>query len=284
MVRPVDAQWPVSQNFGDGATQGVAPNSDPNSGTGYLVYLYGNYQPYGHAGQDIAVPIGTPVYAISDGTVLWADWGMNLPGDETDAGYRERWYLYKGFPGIVSVIQHPWGLGVYAHLSSNDAAPAGTQVQEGEVIGLSGNTGGVAPHLHVGAIVDLNYSTGNGLIYGCTNPEPFYGGTIQTASSGETPIPTEEDMAVTDDDLRKIYQAVWFGTPGADLIQDRRPGQPPAWPETHLGSMLDRLQEQVLKPALASLPAPDVAAQIDAAGTAKEVLAELVKILEAKQA
>jgi hypothetical protein len=193
-MRPVDAQWPISQRFGDGATQGVAANSDPNSGTGYLVHLYGNYQPFGHAGTDIACPIGTPVHAMADGTVLWADWGTNLPGDDSDWGYRQRWYLYKGFPGIVSVIQHPWGLGVYAHLSSNDAAPQGTQVAEGQVIGYSGKTGGVAPHLHVGAIVDLNYSTGNGLIYGSTDPEPFFGSTVQAASSGSvTPI-QEDDL------------------------------------------------------------------------------------------
>ena len=68
-MRPVDAQFMVSQEFGSDATAGVT--ADPNgSEVQQLVAAYGNYQPYGHAGQDIACPIGTPVHAIAAGTVL----------------------------------------------------------------------------------------------------------------------------------------------------------------------------------------------------------------------
>jgi murein DD-endopeptidase MepM/ murein hydrolase activator NlpD len=159
-----------------------------------LVAQYGNYQPFGHAGEDIACPIGTPVRAIADGTVVWADWGTNLPGDDSDWGYRQRWYLYKSFPGIVTVIQHAGWLSVYGHLSSNDAAPRGTRVREGQVVALSGNTGGVAPHLHVAAIVDTSYRTGGGLIYGCTDPSKFYGSsTIELQPQAETITPKEWD-------------------------------------------------------------------------------------------
>lgn len=184
MVRPVADEFPVSQEFGSDATQGVAANSNPNSGTGYLVYLYGNYQPYGHAGQDIACPIGTPVKAIAAGTVIWADWGTNLPGDDSDAGYRQRWYMYKNFPGIVTLIQHDGWISMYGHLSNNDAAPVGTVVAEDQVIGLSGNTKApgvtLGAHLHVGALVDMSYSCGNGIIYGCVDPTPYYNtGSIQ---------------------------------------------------------------------------------------------------------
>lgn len=198
-MRPVPDEFPVSQEFGSDATQGVAANSNPNSGTGYLVYLYGNYQPYGHAGQDIACPVGTPVRAIADGTVIWADWGTNLPGDDSDAGYRQRWYMYKNFPGIVTLIQHDGWISMYGHLSSNDAAPVGTRVREGQVIGLSGNTKApgvtLGAHLHVGALVDLSYSCRGGLIYGCTDPTPFYGsGTITVQSATITPT-QEERMA-----------------------------------------------------------------------------------------
>jgi murein DD-endopeptidase MepM/ murein hydrolase activator NlpD len=178
-VRPVPETFPVSQDFGGGATAGVAPSPDPNSGIAYLVYLYGNYQPLGHAGRDIACPIGTPVRAMAGGTVLWADWATNLPGDDSWVGWASRWFLYKRFPGICSVIQHPWGIGVYAHLSDNNMAPAGMKVREGQVIGLSGNTKAIGPaeyvgaHLHVEALIDLGYSNANGLIYGRTDPAQF---------------------------------------------------------------------------------------------------------------
>lgn len=201
-MRPVAAKFPVSQGFGGGATQGVDPyGNDPMAA---LVRLYGNYQPFGHAGEDIACPVGTPVYAMASGTVLWADWGTNLPGDESDWGYRQRFYLYKGFPGIVTVIQHPWGKGVYAHLSSNDPAPKGTTVREGQLIGYSGDTGGVAPHLHVEALINDSYITQGGLIYGRTNPASFYG-TITPQSTTTAPAKDWFDMA-TEAQLRKIIQ------------------------------------------------------------------------------
>lgn len=171
-MRPVSAVYEISQPFGSMKTQGVAASNIPDT-VGWYVKQYGNYQPYGHAGCDIACPEGTPVHAIAAGTVLWADWGTNLPGDETNAGYRRRWYLYKSFPGIVTVIQHAGWIGVYAHLSAAHMN-AGDTVTEAQQIGLSGGTGGVSPHLHVEALVDLNYTTGGGLIYGRTDPEPYF--------------------------------------------------------------------------------------------------------------
>lgn len=200
-MRPVDAKWPVSQTFGSFPTAGVIGNWN-GSTVQRLVAQYGNYQPFGHAGEDIACPIGTPVHAIADGVVVWADWGTNLPGDDSDWGYRQRWYLYKSFPGIVTVIQHDGWLSVYGHLSSNDAAPKGTRVKEGQVIGLSGNTGGVAPHLHVAAIVDTSYRTGGGLIYGCTDPSKFYG-SLSFASESITALPLEDFMATLTDQEKK---------------------------------------------------------------------------------
>lgn len=208
-MRPVDAQFPVSQEFGSDATLGVI--GDPNgTEVQQLVAAYGNYQPYGHAGQDIACPIGTPVHAIADGVVIWADWGTNLPGDDTDAGYRQRWYMYKNFPGIVTLIQHDGWISMYGHLSSNDAAPVGTVVKEGQLIALSGNTKApgvtLGAHLHVGALVDLSFSCENGFIYGCTNPEPYYGaGTIQTEST--TPTTGSLFMSLTPDQEQRILAA-----------------------------------------------------------------------------
>jgi hypothetical protein len=67
--------------------------------------------------------------------------------------------------------------------------------------------------------------------------------------------------------------------PGAPLIQNRREGQPPAWPETFLGSLEQRIQDQILKPALAALPAASIAEQLNAAGIAAQVRDELVKLI-----
>ena len=191
-MRPVSVGFPINQPFGSMKTAGVVGDiSRPNT-VEYYVAKYGNYQPYGHACADFKCPEGTPVHAIAAGTVLWADWGTKLPGDETNAGYRKRWYLYKGFPGIVTVIQHAGWIGVYAHLS---AAPLniGDNVAEGQVIGLSGGTGGVAPHLHVEALVDLTYKTFGGLIYGRTDPEPFFGPAGIAAMGATTTAPLEEN-------------------------------------------------------------------------------------------
>jgi len=196
-MRPVADTFGVTQAFGSYATGGVTP--DPNgTEVQQLVAAYGNYQPYGHAGQDIGTPIGTPVHAIAAGTVLWADWGTNLPGDESDAGYRQRWYLYKTFPGIVIVIQHDGWKGVYAHLSETPLNP-GDQVTEGQQIALSGNTRSpgvtLGAHLHVEALIDDTYTTGNGLIYGRTDPTPYYGtGSInfQSTTPAEEPVTPEQ--------------------------------------------------------------------------------------------
>lgn len=194
-MRPVAAEFGTSQGFGSMATQGVVGNVYASMDTAeYWVGRYGNYQPFGHAGEDMACPVGTPVHAMSAGTVLFADWGHNLPG----TGPVREWLLYATFPGIVSVIQHWWGIGVYAHLSTNEQAPAGTVVAEGQVIGLSGDTGGVDAHLHVEALVDLSYRTGGGLIYGRTDPTPYFGATAPA---------TEEDPfmpALTEQEQRRI--------------------------------------------------------------------------------
>lgn len=199
-MRPVAAEFPVSQEFGSLATAGIV--GDPTgSEVQQLVAAYGNYQPYGHAGQDIACPVGTPVHAIADGTVLWADWGTSLPGDDSwsPSGYFARWALYKTFPGIVTVIQHDGWISVYAHLSNAPLNP-GDLVTEGQQIALSGNTRSpgvsLGAHLHVEALVDLTYSTGNGLIYGRTDPTPYFGG-IAAQASTITPI-REDDMSQAD--------------------------------------------------------------------------------------
>ncbi|HWC74830.1 MAG TPA: M23 family metallopeptidase [Gemmatimonadales bacterium] len=82
-----------------------------------------------HPGIDIAVPVGTPIRASGGGTV-------------TAAGYDPDY-------GLFVLLRHPAGYEtMYGHTSRLLAAE-GDEVQAGQVIGLSGNSGrSTAPHLH----------------------------------------------------------------------------------------------------------------------------------------
>lgn len=82
-----------------------------------------------HLGVDIAVPIGTPIKAPADGTIQRA--GTN-----------------GGNAGTFVVLDSGGELHKFFHLSKI-VTPAGTQVKQGDIIGLTGNTGrSTGPHLH----------------------------------------------------------------------------------------------------------------------------------------
>ncbi|MFP2908195.1 M23 family metallopeptidase [Pyxidicoccus sp. 3LFB2] len=86
-----------------------------------------------HNGVDYGAPIGTPVWAVADGTV-------------TQAGY-------AGAAGNMVVIRHANGFETqYMHLSRfGDGVRAGARVRQKQVIAYSGNTGrSTGPHLHFG--------------------------------------------------------------------------------------------------------------------------------------
>jgi len=82
-----------------------------------------------HTGQDFAIPTGTKVVAITDGTVIEAGWAGPY-------GYR-------------IVIQHPDGSQTwYCHLSVMKVRSG--KVSAGQIIALSGDTGNTTgPHLHL---------------------------------------------------------------------------------------------------------------------------------------
>lgn len=223
MAYPTPAEYAVNQGFRSYATAGVVGRPD-GSEIQYLVWLYGDYQPYGHAGADIACPIGTPVYAIADGIVVWADWGYNLPGDDSwgPNGYFKRWGMYKNFPGICTVIWHPQlnKFSIYGHQSSNDEVTVGQQVREGQQIGKSGNTKTrgetVGPHLHIAVVGDFtNYSTGGKYIFGCEDPVPYFNTGSLTYAGESITTPEELDMAAEENIIGKIDQHIewennWF--------------------------------------------------------------------------
>jgi len=131
-------------------TSGVAPlQAGPVQGAsgGWIWPVNGTLtSPFGyrwgrmHEGIDISVPEGTPIRAAKPGTVILA--------------------AYTGGYGNYTCVDHGGGLSsCYAHQSSY-AVSSGDQVDQGEVIGYSGNTGSsTGPHLHFeirvnGAAVD----------------------------------------------------------------------------------------------------------------------------------
>ena len=88
---------------------------------------------FGHPGIDVAIPNGTPVVASDRGTVTWSGWAAG--------GYFDY--------GILVVMNHGNGHETfYAHLSEVAVFP-GQTVEQGQIVGYSGNTGrSSGPHLH----------------------------------------------------------------------------------------------------------------------------------------
>ncbi|MDV6013036.1 M23 family metallopeptidase [Haloechinothrix sp. LS1_15] len=96
---------------------------------GVLTSAFGARWGGSHNGIDIAGPIGSPIYAVADGTVI-------------EAGPA------SGF-GLWVRIQHDDGyVSVYGHMNSYSVAP-GQRVQAGQQIAEVGNRGqSTGPHLH----------------------------------------------------------------------------------------------------------------------------------------
>ncbi|AKM78384.1 MAG: Peptidase, M23/M37 family [Candidatus Wolfebacteria bacterium GW2011_GWE1_48_7] len=104
-------------------------------GYGATPFALRSYASKRHNGIDIAAPIGTPIYAASDGRVVGvADQDL---------------YCRKGAYGKFVAITHYNGLTtLYAHLSLWKVSE-GQEVKKGDVIGYMGSTGfSTGSHLH----------------------------------------------------------------------------------------------------------------------------------------
>lgn len=83
-----------------------------------------------HLGDDFATPVGTPLRALHDGTVVAVGYYYGM-GNRVEIDYGN---------GISSI---------FAHMTSFTAS-VGQQVSAGQVVGYSGNTGhSTGPHVHV---------------------------------------------------------------------------------------------------------------------------------------
>ena len=93
-----------------------------------------------HTGVDFAVPIGTPVLAVADGTIVKANWGKAY-GNQV---------IQKVAGGYV----------IYAHLNKVRIKP-GMVVKKGQIVGESGNSGNsTGPHLHLELRDKIQWSAG----------------------------------------------------------------------------------------------------------------------------
>ncbi len=93
-----------------------------------------------HTGQDWGAPIGTPIFAAGNGTIIKAGW---------DSGYGRR-----------IEIQHANGyITTYSHMSGFARGIAeGERIRQGQVIGYVGNTGlATGPHLHYEVLINGHF-------------------------------------------------------------------------------------------------------------------------------
>ncbi|MCK9369587.1 peptidoglycan DD-metalloendopeptidase family protein [Candidatus Dojkabacteria bacterium] len=115
---PLEGQIVVTQEFG----------ANPD--------MYAPYGLDGHNGVDLRAKGNVSVFALDDGEVIFAG--------------------IKGAYGNCVIIQHLWGVSLYAHLSSltvEDIGPDGKfpTISKKDEVGKSGNTGNsTGEHLHLG--------------------------------------------------------------------------------------------------------------------------------------
>lgn len=125
VLRPVPASYPISAPFGH--------NTGPHKG------------PVPHKGTDFACPVGTPVLAAASGKVIKAA-TISVPDDPNrpEAGPSKagnRVWIWVEAPKYTARMG-------YFHLQSF-CVKVGQKVKEGDIIGISGNTGrSTGPHLH----------------------------------------------------------------------------------------------------------------------------------------
>ena len=103
---------------------------------------FSHNEPASYHAVDISLPIGTPVHAARAGVVM--DKARWFSGSGTRREY------HGPRANFVRILHDDGSMAVYAHLDYNGVqVRPGQQVQRGQVIGRSGNTGfSTGPHLH----------------------------------------------------------------------------------------------------------------------------------------
>ncbi len=142
-----------------------------------------------HTGVDLGTPVGVSVYASAGGIVVYAGYtGSHDPNPI----YNLDNHAQSGY-GQTIMINHGEFTSLYAHLSISNVVE-GQTVQQGELIGYSGNTGkSSGPHLHFEIFTSRlpNWCTPESYV----NPTPIL--------SNPRPTVTAEDIV----DKRKEYMS-----------------------------------------------------------------------------
>ncbi len=101
---------------------------------------------------DVAMPVGTPLYAAREGVV------MEVENDFYKGGTDNR--AYRSRSNSIRILHDDGSMAVYAHLELEKARVyPGQTVKEGQIIGFSGNTGySSGPHLHFAIQVNKGMS------------------------------------------------------------------------------------------------------------------------------
>lgn len=171
-IRPLREGIPISQEYG----------TNP-----------GGYNPAGgHTGRDYAAFQGEKLVAIADGRVWFADHSYNLPGGPQ--GWAQRLFLDLTFGGVLVVIEYDDVYAIYAHLSRTDLN-AGDWVRQGDLIGLSGNTGGASSGAHLHFEILPRYPNYGSPTYGRVHPAPYITGAYRLNGS-KTPTPAPSGGAL----------------------------------------------------------------------------------------
>jgi murein DD-endopeptidase MepM/ murein hydrolase activator NlpD len=224
----------------------------------------GGYNPAGgHTGEDIAVPVGTPLVAMADGVVVHVGY---FSGTYTD----NPWWIMPSFAGFVVSVDYGDYLSHYAHCSGSPVL-SGRRVKQGDVVAYSGNTGSATsgPHCHWEVMRDgwnLQNST-----YGRIDPRTITGS--QIAAQGD--IKAQEDTM--NPEQWKFVQAVL--TSLSDNVATKKDLKDTEksvnWSTQQQVEAVGRVTQQLI---IDNASPADIAASIPA-GIAQQVADELAKRL-----
>lgn len=131
-----------------------------------------------HTGTDLRAAMGTPVLASADGVVYAKRQGGVYYGPRI---------FTSALSGNWLIVRYGTMYVVYPHLQSSKL-PVGATVTQGQTIALSGNSGGVAPHLHIG----VWFVKAGGWV--SADPENYFNFT----GKATTPATTTGDISMAD--------------------------------------------------------------------------------------
>lgn len=140
-----------------------------------------------HASWDVGTPMGTPLYAIGDGTIVDCNDGVRdqPPGQPAGSGAPSNWIILR-FEFPAGKYKGKTGHAYYQHLTKGGVkVKKGDKVKRGDLIGRSGNSGNTTgPHLHL-TVLKPGHSMNAGSRYAYLNnpsmvvfaPKEAWGGT-----------------------------------------------------------------------------------------------------------